>query len=235
MGQRKKCVWRWSRLSLLLLLLAVLPGEGRAALYTYGFARITSNSTVDVASQLLADVTSDGYGSNQVLFTLRNAGPVPSSITDIYFDDGTILESMVTLIDKDDHYGSGSFGLGGVDFSQDAAPSNLPSANSAVPVFEVTKDFSADSDPRVQPNGVNPGEWLGILFDLKSGKTLANVLADLASGELRIGIHVQGLPDNGEESDSFVNTPPVHAPVPGAVLLGMLGLSAAGVKLRRFA
>ena len=29
--------------------------------------------------------------------------------------------------------------------------------------------------------------------------------------------------------------PPMHAPVPAAILLGMLGLSAAGIKLRNFA
>jgi len=47
-------------------------------------------------------------------------------------------------------------------------------------------------------------------------------------GSLRIGIHVQGF--DGEGSESFVNTP-----VPGAVLLGLLGLGAGWLKLRKSA
>jgi hypothetical protein len=44
---------------------------------------------------------------------------------------------------------------------------------------------------------------------------------------LRIGIHVQAIGISGN-SDSFIMTP-----VPGAVILGMLGLSVAGWKLRK--
>jgi hypothetical protein len=209
-------------------LLGVLPVESRADLYTYGFQCITNGVAGNAAigeAQLFVDVRSVA-DPTQVLFTFYNIGPKNSSICDVYFDDGSLLESLDELIDGDDNGGDE-----GVDFSPGASPGNLPGAHFAVPAFEVTKGFLADSDPAVELNGVNPGESLGVLFNLKSGKTLATVIQDLESGELRIGIHVQGFADG--ESESFINGPPV--PVPPGILLGLLGLGITGLKLRKYA
>ena len=63
-----------------------------------------------------------------------------------------------------------------------------------------------------QPNGVNPGESLGIVFDLIGGQAFADTIAALADGGLRIGIHVQGFEDGG--SESFVNNGPTE---PGTI------------------
>ena len=182
---------------------------------TFGFSCITANSIYcpSVASQLTVGVTDAGGG--QVLFTFTNAGAIASSITDVYFDDGTLL-------------GIASIESGpGVDFSQFASPHNLPGGNNIDPHFETTAGFSADSDPPVQPNGVNPGEWLKIYFNLQSGPTFDDTLAALNNGDaLRIGIKVQGLPDG--QSESMVNGPPQAVPEPdawlllGAVLVGLL-------------
>jgi hypothetical protein len=130
------------------------------------------------------------------------------------------LLGIAGLIDADDGVG----GDPGVDFSQYAAPSNLPGANNESPPFETTAGFSADSDdPAVQLNGVNPGETLGILFDLQEGLAYANVIDDLASGDLRIGIHVQGF--KGEGSESFVAVPePATIVLFGTGLIGLAGL-----------
>ena len=65
--------------------------------------------------------------------------------------------------------------------------------------------------------GVNPGESLGILFDLQPGSAFGDVLAQLVSGELRIGIHVQGFASGGSESM-------VNVPEPGTGVLLGLGL-----------
>ena len=169
-----------------------------------GFDSITNNNLADASigeTQLFVNVT--GAGDHQVLFQFGNTGSFASSICDVYFDDGSLLSMAgIAWIDNSSN---------GVSFSQDARPGNLPGGNNASPPFVTTAGFSADSDPEVQPNGVNPGESLGIIFDLEDDQTFSNVLAELASGDLRIGIHVQGFDSGG--SESFVNSIPDPATV----------------------
>lgn len=174
------------------------------------FANITANNVADAAAgEAQLSVMVSDVGGGQVSFLFSNSGPAPMSITDVYFDDGSLL-------------GIASITNGpGVDFSQGAAPPNLPGGNSISPPFITSAGFSADSNPPAQPNGVNPGEFLIITFDLIGGKTFADVIHELStSNELRIGIHVQGFAGGG--SESFVT------PAPGALgLLGFAGVLAA--------
>ncbi len=215
------------RLSLVLTLSLALGvlSVGSAHAVSVGFDNISGNNAVDAAigeAQLFVDVTDPG--GSQVLFTFFNTGPAASSITDIYFDDGDLMGSA-SLIDADEGIG----GDPGVDFTEPASPGNLPSANNASPPF-ATAGFSADSDPPVQPNGVDPGESLGILFDLTDTPvgTFANVIAQLTNGDLRIGLHVQGFDGGG--SESFVNTP---IPEPHAAVLFAVGALVVGTATRR--
>ncbi len=222
------------RLLLLALLVpALLAVPARADLYSfYGITNNNANDTAVGEAQLFVDVTNPGAG--QVSFRFFNIGPADSSICDVYFDDGPLL-GIATINNGTD-----------VSFSQGANPRNLPGGNSVSPTFAATAGFSADSDPPVQPNGVNPGEQLQITFDLKPNRTFTDVLDDLGTADLRIGIHVQGftadtsglqilsLTNGGDDdgSESFINNTQA-VPVPGAVLLGLLGLGAAGLWLRR--
>ena len=188
---------------------------------TYSFLPITSNNAANVAAgqaQLFVDLSDPG--SDQVLFTFINIGPAPSSITDVYFDDGALLG--IASIQGGD----------GVAFSQFASPANPPGGNTLVPPFVTSTGFSADSDAPAQPNGVNPGEWLGIAFDLQSGRTFADVVQDLDDGALRIAIHVQGFENGG--SEAFVNNGTVATvPAPGALLLSGIGTALIGYVRRR--
>ena len=61
---------------------------------------------------------------------------------------------------------------------------------------------------------------------LQLGGTYADVLSELASGALRIGIHVQGFASTG--SESLINTPE-----PGTALLLALGLGGLAAGRRR--
>lgn len=189
-----------------------------------GFSCITGNDAGNCAvgdAQLSVEITDIGGG--QVLLEFMNSGPADSSIADVYLDDavpGTIM-SVADLIDADQNGGDP-----GVDFSMGATPPNLPGGNAVG--FSATTGLTADSDPPVQPNGVNPGETLGVIFNLNLGSTFADVLADLTDGDLRIGIHVQGFSNGG--SESFVNVP---VPEPSAALLIGLGMAALGTRQRR--
>ena len=202
---------------LVLLLAAMLFGSFAHAI-PVSFHCVSGNNATDCATgvtQLSVDVIDIGGG--QVQFNFLNSGPSASSITDVYFDDGALL-GIATLIDANEGIG----GDLGVDFMQGATPGNLPSGQNASPPFETTAGFLADSNSPVPQSGVNPGEWLGIVFNLQPGSTFANVITDLTDGTLRIGMHVQDFSGGG--SESFVNNP---VPIPAAVWLfgsGLLGL-----------
>jgi len=217
-----------------LAVLCLIAAPAKAEIY--GFAPITNTTgeAYTVAPQLSVEV--EAVGSSQVLFTFYNAVGVTSSITDIYFEDGALFDI------------ANVYNSGGVLFTDDPAnPRDLPGGNTLDPPFKQITGmdpahyFSSDSASKqggTIENGVNhDGESVGILFDLQSDKYFADVIAAINEGfvhpdpaqntSLRIGLHVQSI--DGGSSDAFIMTP-----VPAAVLLGFLGLGAAGLKLRKF-
>jgi hypothetical protein len=92
----------------------------------------------------------------------------------------------------------------------------------------VTEGFLAESVPSPVTNGVGPTEWVRIQFSLQGGQSFADVVDELTTGTLRIGIHVIGYGSGG--SESFINEP---VPEPGTgLLLGGGLLVLAGVRRR---
>ena len=151
-------------------------------------------------------------GVNQVGFYFRNAGPIASAVTEIYFDDGA-LGSGPTIYDNP------LPGNSGVDFVAGANPSNLPGHNNITPSFNADTAFNsqAGSPQGLNKKGIDIGQSLLLTFS-----TNADVLAALESGALRIGLHVGSIgPASG--SDSYVNSP-TPVPLPGALLLLGVGL-----------
>jgi hypothetical protein len=183
-------------------------------------------------------------GYNYVVFKFFNSGPEALSITDVYFEDGTLL-GLDALLDADQNLtiadAEGLVVREGpndplldplVDYSTNASPGSLPSGNNVnfgANGEEVTV-FSADSIAPAQPMGINPYESVGIVFSLGDGYVLSDTIAALLLGAelgdqapwstdptIRVGIHVQGFDSGGSESL-------IAIPAPGAVVLGALGL-----------
>lgn len=203
-----------ARASVLLTVLGMTLTAGNAAAVSYGFGCISNNLASDCTiaeAQMLVDVLP--VGGTQVEFVFTNSGPDASSITDVYFDDGSLL--LINMI----------MNGAGVDFSTPSSPPNLPGGSSISPPFVTSVGFAADSVPPAEPNGVNPGEQLTILFDLIGGQIFSDVLTELQDGTLRIGIHVQGFSSTGSEGL-------VNIPEPGTGLLMALGLGFLGARRR---
>lgn len=208
-----------------LALAAPLPSQGHAG-WTLGFDRITSNASQNIESQLSVEVSPVAGQPDQAAFKFVNAaGGVNSFISEVYFDDG-ILSNIASMTDSG----------GGVAFVENVynaqsekwsiKPADLPGGNTITPPFEATQMFTTQS--QTNPLGVNPGEWLTLVFNLDTGTSYADVVDNLLDGDLRIGLHVQGIA--GVTSDAFVNT----VPLPASLLLGVFAVGLAGRKLRKF-
>jgi hypothetical protein len=88
---------------------------------------------------------------------------------------------------------------------------------------------NADANPASSVNGIHAGESLGVLFDLRPGRTYADVIAGMIDQAIIVGVNAQGF---GSYRETFVAVP-LHTPAPGALLLGSLGVGIVGLLHKR--
>jgi hypothetical protein len=208
---------------------------------TFGFTRITNNNVQNPASQFLADVTDLGGG--MVQFKISNSPGIASAISEFYLADSNLPSppqpgSPSNPGNISTYFQNGPVAQGPnqgtVQFTLNANvnpvnPADLPGGNTVGFVSDQNVS-SEDVQVPANANRINPGEFLILKYNLLSGVTFNDVMTDLESGLLRMGLHVQSIGTQGG-SDSFVNnqTPiqePEPAPEPGTT--AALGLFALG-------
>lgn len=184
---------------------------------TLNFGCITDNDTTNTACTIAESQMTLGieHLDGQALFTFSNTGSSDAFIADIYFMYDAIDYLSFDSILNDS----------GVSFSEGARPKHLP-AYHGLPSFSVDADKNGSGK-----SGIDLDESLSILFDLDDGE-FGDVLDAINTGDLIVGLHVQGIGLNNQFSESLINTSVV--PVPGAVWLFGSGLLAlAGLIKRR--
>jgi hypothetical protein len=231
--------------SVLLGGIAVLTlGVPQASAAIYGFTCISpgsGNCAVGTGGQLTVDVTATTIGStNAVSFLFRNAGPVDSVITNIYWDD---RQGATNTANQYFNYGTNAVGGGlsqGVSYvSTLSSGGTLPRGSNLSPAF--SSDVFAQPNPSPTQNGVQEGvgsgaDQLEVRIALLNSRTFNDVLNGIGNGTLRLGLHLQGLNCSDltpcVSSDAYViQGSPVPEPSAYAVL--GLGLSVAFWSHRR--
>ncbi len=198
------------------------------------FGNITNNAgNPNIASQLQVDVRNYDYNGNallgsQVAIVVHNlAGGLASSIARVYFEDGTLV-GIASI-----HQFTG--GSGHTDFEENSSPSDLPGGSSLNPQFSSTREFNIGADSPPPVNGVNPGEWIEVVFNLKGVYVFSDVLDAIDRGfaktngepnygmpTLRIGMHIISI--DGGNSDSYLMENPQVIPLPAPLALAMVGM-----------
>ena len=195
--------------------LLMLSSVTSAAMVTFGFEKITNNNVEDLSSQLsltLWDSTeanssfSLSLASNEILITVQNSVGIASNVSEVYIDDGLLMQPPQVLNSLS---GFTSFSSG----PSGTSPGNLPGGNSIG--FQATDLFSADVDPGPPSRGVDQSvDILGLVYGLGSFPDFNAVVDAVNTGSMRFGYHVRSIGVAGG-SDSYASV----IPIPGALWL----------------
>jgi hypothetical protein len=195
-----------SQLTLVKSLLAVagvaaLSAVSAAPAWAFSFGNIAGGDTPGdaYANSFKFDVLNQG---SSVIFKITNSGNAAAPdmfISKVFFDDNGYLSNP-------------SFNIGNVGrvFFEESRDGNdqLPQGGN-----NFTTNYAFSRDPGAgNANGIQAGETLGLKFT----GNYNNVMFALNSGALRVGLHVQALP-NGQ-SDSYISSNTKDTPEPLTML-----------------
>jgi hypothetical protein len=154
-------------------------------------------------------------GPGRIDLAFHNQSLIDSSMARIYFDDDA--DVLADLLEID--------GLA-MAFTSFPSPHNVPGGHSIDPIFEADTAISIGADPAPPKNGINPGQWTTVTFQLPDGITITHVAAALNDSSLRIATHVIALPDGSSASA-------INIPIPQPATVGILAFGTLFLRLRR--
>ncbi len=197
------------------LICGIFAASASSNTYSFNFDVFTDNGIYGEDPGLRPYVVVSNGEEAIVDFTFYNMSLFRSSVAQIYFDDGSLLGISYVINSS------------GTNFAEKfPGPGNLPSGQ--VIGFYADREFTIGAVNPVPSNGVNPGEppeWVKIRFDLTPGANLEDVVSELYTQELRVGIHIMNLPDNSSESAIMI--------VPEPATLSLLAIGAAALLRKR--
>lgn len=196
---------------------------------TFSFDNINSENTNGdaIVNQFSFDLTE--ADNNEVLFKFSNTGDVDSFIRQIYFDDKNSVLSNLTFKGFPDT-------SSGVAF-KNIKENQLNFAQGNNVNFDSSFGIQAEK-PGSNKDGIDANEFLSVAFTADYD----SVLADVQSGALRVGMHVQGIETANFNSDSYISKMEFEpqsvelerVPEPSVTLaIGALGMGAFGLRRRQ--
>ena len=212
-----------TRLRLLVALASSLAATSLNAQVSLDFVRFQSETIAETEYDYInVDALVINTGSGVRFGIFNNTTPTGSAsatkptVANIYFGgNSTFLNAAPTF--------NSGLSSSGVSFAIGGSPANMPGGNEIG--FSADSRFTA-SNPKPK-NGLNPGEFA--YFDF-AGSNYNTVVNGIASGQVRLGVHVLSVGDEGEDSLSLVST---AIPEPSAALLGLLGVLAMVTRRKR--
>jgi hypothetical protein len=168
---------------------AALSAVSAAPASAFSFGNIVGGDTVGDAylNSFTFDVAQNGL--NSVLFNISNSGNAAASsmfIGKVLFDDNGYLSNAVANVNN----------TGNVAFTGGAGNDQLPQGGTGF-----TTDYAFSSNNGAGNKwAVQAGESLGVSFT----GNYNNVISALNDGSLKLGLHVQALPNGA--SDSYISS-----------------------------
>jgi len=179
---------------------AAVSAVSAAPAWAFSFGNIAGGDTVgdDYVNSFTYTVTNQGSGVRFDIFNSGNVAAPNMFISKVFFDDNGYL-SAPSL------YGTN---VGEVSFSGGPSNDQLPQGGN---------NFTTDYAFSRNPGSGNVGGIQGAeSFPVRFRGNYNNVIAALNSGALRVGLHVQGLPDG--QSVSYISSNTQDTPEPLTML-----------------
>ena len=153
-----------------------------------GFKTVSGNADhgeIICDSNFFMDVTD--IRDRRIMITFHNRSQLPCTISDIYFVDAEVFTISIQNVRNHHSTLAPECSVDLTTAQRQVAPE--PYHNSST--YQVARQNTDDNDG--MPDGIQPNESLGIVFDLQAGVTLADIIGALSNGILNVSLKLLGV------------------------------------------